>query len=166
MLNIFTSTHEGSIDAKGRVSIPAPFRATLGGAERIYVWPATDGSLCLEGGGDALLNAYKQMLMRLSPQDPRRRAYMHAIFTRAADLKMDDGGRVKLPPAMLEKLGVKDKVLFAGALDRFQIWEPETFAAYDAKMAEAMRNNPDPLTDAFELTLQAGAIPGLEGGAE
>lgn len=166
MLNVFTSTHEGSIDSKGRVSVPAPFRATLGGVEHIYVWPATDGSPCLEGGGDALMNSYTQLLLRMSPHDPRRKAYTHAIYTRAATLKMDNTGRVKLPDGLLASAGITDKLLFAGALDRFYIWSPDRYAAHDAEMADAMKDNPDPLSDAFDLALQAGAVPGLDGGAQ
>ncbi|CAN0596771.1 unnamed protein product, partial [Laminaria digitata] len=32
---VFVSTYESAIDAKGRVSIPASFRAALGGGNRI-----------------------------------------------------------------------------------------------------------------------------------
>ncbi|MEO1028108.1 MAG: division/cell wall cluster transcriptional repressor MraZ [Pseudomonadota bacterium] len=164
MLNVFTSTYEGSIDSKGRVSIPAPFRAKLGGGGRVFVWPSLDGSPYLEGGGEELMQSYEQLLLRMSPQDPRRRLYMHAIFTRAADLKMDDTGRIKLPAHLLEKIGVKGKLLFAGALDRFHIWKPEKYASFDEDMATAMQDNPDALHEVFDLVLKDGAQPGLTGG--
>ena len=51
---VFVSTYESAIDAKGRVSIPASFRAALGGGNRIFLWSALDGSGCLEGGGEDL----------------------------------------------------------------------------------------------------------------
>ncbi|MFT5931385.1 MAG: MraZ protein, partial [Hyphomonas sp.] len=41
---MFVSTYESAIDVKGRVSIPAPFRAALGGGTRIFLWQALDGS--------------------------------------------------------------------------------------------------------------------------
>mgnify|MGYP005838671537 CR=1 FL=1 len=53
---VFVSTYETSLDAKGRVSVPAPFRAALAGGNRIFLWPAIDGSGCLEGGGDELID--------------------------------------------------------------------------------------------------------------
>jgi len=56
---VFFSTYEGAIDAKGRVSIPAPFRAALGGNTRVFIWVAPDGSGALEGGGEALMELYK-----------------------------------------------------------------------------------------------------------
>lgn len=164
MLNAFTSTYEGSIDSKGRVSVPAPFRAKLGGAARVFVWPALDGNPYLEGGGEELMRSYEQLLLRMSPQDPRRRAYMHAIFTKAADLKMDDTGRIKLPTQMLDAAGIKGKLLFAGALDRIHIWNPEKYAEYDAKMSISMQENPDPLHEVFDIAMRDGALPGLKGG--
>lgn len=42
---VFVSTYESAIDAKGRVSIPASFRAALGGGNRIFLWSALDGSI-------------------------------------------------------------------------------------------------------------------------
>ena len=41
----------------------------------------------------------------MAPTDPKRRAFMHAIFTRSADLKMDDTGRITLPAHLLEAAG-------------------------------------------------------------
>ena len=52
---MFVSSYETSLDSKGRVSVPAPFRHALEGGARIFLYPALDGSLCLEGGGDALM---------------------------------------------------------------------------------------------------------------
>ena len=72
---MFVSTYETAIDAKGRVSVPAPFRAALSGGSRVFLWPAIDGSGCLEGGGDELMSIYRQTLARMAPNDPNRRAF-------------------------------------------------------------------------------------------
>ena len=77
---MFFSTYEGAIDAKGRVSVPASFRAALGGGVRVYVWPSFDGRGCLEAGGEALMQDYRQILARMSPHDPAREAIAHAVF--------------------------------------------------------------------------------------
>ncbi|MEE9380959.1 MAG: division/cell wall cluster transcriptional repressor MraZ [Hyphomonadaceae bacterium] len=158
---MFVSTYESAIDAKGRVSVPAPFRAALGGSSRIYIYPAIDGTPCLEGGGETLMTIYKQTLARMSPQDPARKAFMHSFFTRTADLKMDDTGRIKLPEELLKLADIKGRVKFAGAFDRFHIWNPEQYAIYDAKMAAEAATHQDKMDAPFQAALAAGGIPGL-----
>jgi len=155
---VFFSNYDGAIDAKGRVSVPASFRAALGGASRVYVWPAFDGRGCLEAGGEALMNDYRQILARMSPHDPAREAIAHSVFGRSAELKMDEPGRIKLPEAQLEAAGIKT------TFDRFRIWSPERYAAYDASMSAQASANLDKLDAPFQAALAAGAISG--GGSE
>ena len=155
---MFFSTYEGTIDAKGRVSVPASFRAALGGASRVYVWPSFDGRGCLEAGGEALMTDYRRILGQMSPHDPTAEAVAHAVFGRSADLKMDEPGRIKLPDAHLEAAGIKSKLVFSGAFDRFRIWSPERFAAYDAEMAAKAAANLDKLDAPFQAALASGTI--------
>jgi len=161
---VFFSTYEGAIDAKGRVSVPASFRAALGGANKVYVWPSFDGRGCLEAGGEALMGDYRQILARMSPHNPAREAIAHSVFGRSADLKMDEPGRIKLPEAHLAAAGIKSKLVFSGGFDRFRIWSPERFAAYDAAMSAQASTNLDKLDEPFQAALAAGAIAG--GGEE
>lgn len=166
---MFVSTYESAIDTKGRVSVPAPFRAALGGSARVFLWPALDGSGCLEGGGETLMAVYRQTITRLPPQSKARKALMHGVFARAADLKMDDPGRIRLPEHLMQAAGITDRVVFAGAVDSFQIWNPEAYAAYDKAMADAVAE-PDvlgALEAPYDAAVAAGTVPGLsliEGG--
>lgn len=160
---MFVSTYEGAIDTKGRVSVPAPFRAALGGGSRIFLWPALDGSKCLEGGGEALMRVYHQTISRLPLLSRERKILTTAIVSRSADLKMDDPGRIKIPEAMLESVGITDKIIFVGALESFQIWSPEAYAAHEVEMAAAA-NDPDvvnALAAPYNAAMAAGGVPGL-----
>ncbi|KCZ92746.1 division/cell wall cluster transcriptional repressor MraZ [Hyphomonas johnsonii] len=134
---MFVSTYESAIDAKGRVSIPAPFRAALGGGTRIFLWQALDGSGCLEGGGDALMAMYRATLTRLAPQSEVRKALVNRIIAGSADLKMDETGRIKLPENLCKAAELTDRIKFAGNMDSFQIWNPEKHAAFNAAMEAA-----------------------------
>lgn len=133
---VFVSTYESAIDAKGRVSIPAPFRSALGGGNRIFLWPALDGSGCLEGGGEALMAMYRATLTRLPPQSPVRKALVSSIIAGSADLKMDDTGRIKLTDDLIKAAGLDGRVKFAGNIDSFQIWNPDKHAEFTTAMAE------------------------------
>jgi len=160
---VFVSTYESAIDAKGRVSVPAPFRAALGGGSRVFLWPALDGSMCLEGGGEELMAIYRQTISRLPLQSRERKALTLAIVSRSADLKMDDPGRIKIPEELLARVGITDKMVFVGALESFQIWSPEAYADYEAEMAGAV-NDPDvinALAAPYDATIAVGGVPGL-----
>ena len=158
---MFVSTHETSLDSKGRVSVPASFRHALAGCQRVFLWPSSNGLPCLEGGGEALMSTYRQTLARMSPNDPARRAFMHAIFTRAADLKLDDTGRITIPKTLLSAAGIEKEMVFAGGLDRFHVWEPGRFAAYDAEMDAQLKASQDALDAPFQAALAAGGILGF-----
>lgn len=155
---MFSSSTESVIDAKGRVSIPASYRSALGRGSRIYVWPSFGGRVCLEAGGEALMNHYRQILARMSPHDPAREAIAHSVFGRCVELKMDDPGRVKLSEAQLRVAGIKSKLVFSGAFDRFLIWNPERYAEYDAEMAAQAAANRGKLDAPFQAALAAGAF--------
>lgn len=153
---VFVSTYESAIDAKGRVSIPASFRAALGGGNRIFLWLALDGSGCLEGGGEALMAMYRATLTRLAPHSPARKALVTRIIAGSADLKMDDTGRIKLSDELMTAANLTDRVKFAGNMDSFQIWNPDRHAEhFDAMAAEAAKEDTlEALGHAYSEVLQ------------
>ncbi|MEM9668096.1 MAG: division/cell wall cluster transcriptional repressor MraZ [Pseudomonadota bacterium] len=157
---MFSSNHDSAIDAKGRVSIPAPFRAALGGASFVHVWPAFDGKVCLEAGGDELQDYYRSILAQMQPSNRAREAIAHAVFGRSVQLKMDEPGRIKIPEAMLEAAGIKKEIKFVGAVDRFRIWSPAAYEAYDAQMVALARESMEALDAPFQAALESGAISG------
>lgn len=133
---------------------------------RVFLWPASDGSPCLEGGGEQLMSTYRQTLARMSPNDPARRAFMHAIFTCSADMKMDDNGRISIPKKLLQLVGVEKELIFAGGLDRFHVWEPGRYAAFDVQMGEQLQASQGAIEAPFQAALAAGGIIGLVPGDE
>lgn len=152
---MFNSSFEGGIDAKGRVSIPAAFRAALGTEQKVYVYPAIDGSGCLEGGGEALMALNRAILSRMNPADPVTHGFKHAIFSRSFELALDSTGRISLPKGMMDLGGFRERVVFAGLDDRFQIWDPERYDAYSARMAQLAQENTHRLADPFREVIQA-----------
>ena len=155
---MFFSTYENALDAKGRISVPASFRAALGGEQEIYVYPATDGSGFLEAGGSALVRKNQKLIRRMNPQSGAGRAFQHAFFTRSARPKMDDAGRIKLPEKLLQAAGIQKDVVFAGADDRFRIWAAETFSAHDKQMLEAAVAHQEAFDKAFNELVASGEL--------
>ena len=134
---MFVSTTKNGIDAKGRVSVPADFRAVVTGQgfAGIYVWPSFNGAF-LEGGGQHLLEDYSDAIEDLDPYDPARTAFERVIFGGAKPLMFDSTGRVSLPKAFLDHAGLSKHAVFIGLGKRFEIWDP---AAHEAEAGDALK---------------------------
>src|SRR5215470_16317917 len=122
----FVSNYTLRLDAKGRVSIPASFRAALGR-------PA------LDAGGHALLAEIETLIARFAPYSDEREELAAALYGTSEVLKLDSEGRVMLPEPLKSHAGIVDAVTFAGLGHKFQIWEPDRFRAQLAEATEKVR---------------------------
>lgn len=133
---MFLATATNTLDSKGRISVPANFRANVGdgGFEGIVLWPSVHGAF-LEGGGMALLQDYQHLIDNMDPYDDARMAFERAIFAESRSLSFDGTGRVTLPKDLAEYAGLEKSATFVGLGRRFELWNPES---YQSK-AEAAR---------------------------
>ena len=127
----FVSNFTNRLDAKGRVSIPASFRAVLArdGYEGLCVTPSLD-TKALDAGGNALLAEIDRLLEGFAPYSEERDAISTALLGTSETLKMDGEGRIFLTESLKGYAGISDQVTFVGHGHKFQIWEPETFRAH------------------------------------
>lgn len=131
----FLSSQTNRIDAKGRVSVPAGFRAVMArhGIEELYglkdfIFPAY--SL----GGPDLLDRFERQIATMDPFSPEAHGLSLVIHGGGAFFKLDGEGRLMVSDAIREAAGLEDMVTFVGRSDHFQIWNP---AAFEAAQSEA-----------------------------
>jgi len=136
----FVSHYTLRLDAKGRVSIPAPFRAVLtrDGFDGLYCYPALDRP-ALDAGGNALLAEIEALITRFAPYSEEREQFAAALYGTSEVLKIDGEGRVILTEPLRSHAGIADAVAFAGLGHKFQIWEPGRFRAELAEATEKVR---------------------------
>jgi MraZ protein len=136
----FVSNHALRLDAKGRVSIPAPFRAALArdGFAGLYCYPALDAP-ALDAGGNALLGEIDALIARFAPYSEEREQFAAALYGTSDVLKIDGEGRVTLTEPLKTHAGIADAVAFVGLGHKFQIWEPSRFRAQLAEATEKVR---------------------------
>ena len=134
----FVSQYTNRLDAKGRVSVPAQFRATLtkDGFEGLYCFPSPFQS-AVDVGGNDLINEIKKRLQGLVTLTPEHDSVSTALFGISETLKIDKDGRVLLSETIKEHAGISDAVTFVGQGYKFQIWEPSSFQVHQT---EAMKN--------------------------
>jgi MraZ protein len=136
----FVSQFTNRLDAKGRVSIPAPFRGLLAkdGYEGLYVHPALDFPT-LDCGGHALLREIDSLMERLPAYSEERDYFATALMGASEILKVDTEGRIILTDRMRDITSISDQVAFVGHGHKFQIWEPSRFAAHYTESREKLR---------------------------
>ena len=127
----FVSHYSNRLDAKGRVSIPASFRAVLtrDGFEGLYVHPSLDAD-AVDCGGNALLKDIDDLLNRHSPYSEERDLFSTALLGTSEILKVDAEGRVVLTETIKTYAEITTEVTFVGQGHKFQIWEPSRFQAH------------------------------------
>ncbi len=148
----FLGTHTNRLDAKGRVSIPAPFRAVLktnGDAIAALVLRPSHKHSCIEGWSGAAFQSLAKPFDQLDMFSEAQDDLATTLFADAHPLETDRDGRIVLPEALVAHAGLSETVVFMGLGRTFQIWQPEAAARRLAEARERAR--------ARGLTLPGGA---------
>jgi len=119
-----------SVDAKGRVAIPAKMRNAL--------TPEAQGTFTLTKGFEKCIYAYPQdgwkvkedEYSQLNVNNRKARHRVRMILMWAEEVSLDGQGRISLPRSLADYAGIGDRALIIGAMDRIEIWDPEAFEAY------------------------------------
>jgi MraZ protein len=134
----FVSNTINRVDKKGRVSIPASFRAALGDQSRLHAILSVDHPV-VEAGGSEFLDMNMKRLSQMDPFSEEYEMWSFCMVGDADELKIDTEGRIILTDHIREHTGVSDQVAFVGRGHFFQLWEPERFRAYREEARAAVR---------------------------
>jgi len=136
---VFLSSFVNKIDKKGRVSVPASFRAVLGSdAPGIVVFRSLQHD-ALDGCSIAHLELLSESLEKLDLSPETFELIETTIFGGSVQIPFDSEGRVILPPHLAAAVGITEEVAFVGRRKTFQLWNPEKRAAHDDAARSAAR---------------------------
>ncbi|MDO9711243.1 division/cell wall cluster transcriptional repressor MraZ [Paracraurococcus lichenis] len=135
----FAGTIGGTFDAKkGRISVPAPFRAVLNriGAEEIVLRPSRHAP-CIEVWPEpAYMAEVQRRVEGLSPLTGEYQAVMRKLVSRIHTLRPDAEGRLVMPKELAEKAALDGEIAFTGLGAFFQIWSAAKLAEEEARLAD------------------------------
>jgi MraZ protein len=121
------------VDAKNRLSVPAPLRETIESRSqsKLVVLGAAEHAPCLVGYD---ITHFERVQARLTEQfagdfGRGRSDKARALFSLAEELKYDDSGRIILTPTLIEMGELERQAVFLGAGDYFELWAPEKLFA-------------------------------------
>jgi len=131
----FLSTFANKVDKKGRVSVPAPFRAAVSSSHFPGIVLYRPLNLpCIEGSDISFLEQLSDRLYGdFGPFDPQQMSVATAILGGAAQLSFDPEGRVMLPGELRGAAGIESDATFVGIGRKFQIWDTVAYKAHHAK---------------------------------
>ncbi|MGE3622442.1 MAG: division/cell wall cluster transcriptional repressor MraZ [Bdellovibrionales bacterium] len=136
---VFLSSFVNRLDKKGRVSVPASFRAALGAeAPGIVVFR----SLQVEALDGCSITHLEHLSQSLEKQDLPPDIYElieTTIFGGSVQLPFDGEGRISLPQHLRNAVGIQDDVAFVGRRKTFQLWDPKKLEAHEAATRAAAR---------------------------
>jgi MraZ protein len=141
---MFLGEYQHTLDAKGRVSLPAKFRAEM------------TGSLVVSKGLDKSLNVYsaeeyrrfEETLVSGSDFDSGKRRLRRFFVAGADTVELDSAGRISLSPVLREYAGLKKDVAVTGNGNRIEIWDADAWATYNGEGEGSLEDLAEELADA------------------
>jgi MraZ protein len=142
-MQLFLGSFLNRLDKKGRVSIPAPFRAALSGSAfaGVVAFPSFSKA-AIEAGGIERMAKLSEGTDELPAFSVEQDDLTALIFASAHQLAFDGDGRVVLPEDLIQHAKITDQVQVVGLGKTFEIWQPEAFKLFKAdafKRAQASR---------------------------
>lgn len=128
---MFIGSFKYSVDAKGRVSIPAKLRK--------YVNPEANDSFVLTRGTEKCIDLHPMdqwkvmvadKLTKLNSFDPNEARFVRMLLQEAAEDNLDSQSRLLIPKSLIEYAGIEKEVFILGAMTKIEIWNPETYEQY------------------------------------
>jgi len=140
---MFLGDYQHTLDAKGRVSLPAKFRAEMTGKlvvvngldHCLYIYPAEE---------------YAEFIRDLVAQEdfePRVRRVRRFFTAGAVEVELDGAGRVSLPPKLREYAGLGKDVAITGNGNRIELWDAGAWDTY-SEAGESIEDLAKELADA------------------
>ena len=147
VVTVFLSSYTNTVDKKGRVSVPAPFRAEmqLQSRQTVVVYAAPKQGFLYAWGYDEFIS-FAEKIKKLPPMSKQRQRLARTILAAARPLSFDGEGRILIPENLLEIAGIKGKMMFAGQGEYFTMWNPERYTEQEVADSEFYDDDIDVLS--------------------
>lgn len=109
------------LDSKGRLTIPAKFRADLD--TELVVTRSIDRCLAIYP-----MPEWEQLASQVSQlpmTDRQARAFRRLVFANASDVTPDKQGRILIPPRLRDYANLDGEVVIAGLNTYMEVWNPD-----------------------------------------
>jgi len=123
---MFMGEYRHSIDAKGRIIIPAKFRENLG--DTFVLTRGLDQ--CLFGYPMDEWKTIEEKIKSLPLTKKDARAFSRFFFSGATECEIDKQGRVNIPSTLIQYAKLEKECVVLGVSNRIEIWSKEIWEEY------------------------------------
>ena len=126
---MFLGEYEHTIDAKGRMAVPAKFRAQM-----------DRGAVVSKGMGTCLSVYTMQRWEERSAElvsgktSDELRDFERRIYPSASEIELDNQGRMVIPAKLRAYAGLENEVTIAGVRDHFEVWDRAAWQTYQERL--------------------------------
>ena len=140
-MSLFLSSYENRLDTKGRISVPASFRASLSSEQFAgVVLYRSFTNKCIEGLSMSRMEQLASATDKMGVFDDKLDDLSAMLFADARPLSFDVTGRIMIPADLLAHAGITDRAIFVGRGNSFQIWNPDEFHRVQNDALGRLRN--------------------------
>lgn len=122
---MLTGYYENSIDAKGRLVVPAVFREQLGGE---LVLTHSDTRCLRIYSKEEFESLYERIAAAKKEGKPGVRGLITLFVSPARTLQCDSQGRLSVPIEMRTRIGLDRDAVTVGCIDHVEIWDKEEYS--------------------------------------
>ncbi len=132
-----------SLDAKGRIAMPAKLRESLG--EKFIITKGLDGCLSVYDMDE--WNKLEEKLASLPMSRKTARDFTRFLFGGACEGECDKQGRVLLPQNLRQYAKLTKDAIIVGVGNRAEIWDAAEWQSYNEANAEDVSDLAEQLAD-------------------
>lgn len=126
---MFQGKFEHTMDEKGRLAVPSPFRRRLGAEETGEAATGSPVNVVITVS-DQCLAAYPMpeweqklsVIAKLNQLDPKVMAFKRIFIGCAQECQIDKAGRILVPEGLRRDAQIERDCVIIGQLDKFEIW--------------------------------------------
>lgn len=153
---MFLGTTSLTLDAKGRIAIPARYRARLNeicGGKLVISYNPLDKCLPIYPYDEWLI--CEQKMEAVQDQSVKFRSFQRLLFSYTNEVDMDSNGRVLVPQSSRDEIGLEKDAFLIGHGKKLELWSAErwlqTREKEDELLVESLRSSSERMHIGFTL---------------
>jgi transcriptional regulator MraZ len=120
----FSGTYYFTVDTKGRIIIPAPFREIISTnySTKLYITNAPVDQ-CIRIYPQEEWSKLQDKVRTKPSSDKHIKFFMRRVIGSAVEIDLDRQGRILIPVALRENAKINGNVVIVGQVERLELWD-------------------------------------------
>lgn len=136
-----------NLDSKGRLTVPTRYRRMLNEeSEGQMVFTIDLHQPCLLLYTLPEWEIIEKKLSQLSTMNPAERRVQRLLLGHASECQIDSAGRLLLANTLRQHAGLKKAVMLVGQINKFELWDEQTWYQQVQADIEAEQSTNEPLS--------------------